>query len=62
MNRTRLINPVCSCGGPGGRPGMTPICLSCFKFHKAITDAIARQAGCYLTERGDADRAKLLGV
>jgi len=41
---------------------MTPICLSCFKFHKAITDAIARQAGCYLTERGDADRAKLLGV
>ena len=55
-------SPVCSCGGPGGRPGMTPICLSCYKSSKSITAAIARQDGRYFTERGDADRAKLLGV
>ncbi len=56
MNRTRLINPVCSCGGPGGRPGMTPICLACYKSSKSITAAIARQDGRYFTERGDANR------
>lgn len=58
----RTAPAACSCGGPGGRPGMAPTCLVCFKFHKTITAALARQAGCYFTQRGDADRAKLLGA
>lgn len=52
------LAPMCFCGGPGGRPGMTPICVACFKFHRANNAARTRQAH----GRGDANRAKLLGV
>lgn len=51
-----ILATACNCGGPGGRPGMQPICIGCYRFHKSITAAIARRAGCYFTERGDADR------
>jgi hypothetical protein len=54
--KSNILATACSCGGPGGRPGMQPICIGCFKFHKSITAAIARQAGCYFTERSHADR------
>lgn len=23
---------TCTCGGPGGRPGMAPVCPACLKF------------------------------
>ncbi len=23
---------TCTCGGPGGRPGMAPVCRACLKF------------------------------
>lgn len=57
-----ILATACCCGGPGGRPGMNPVCMNCFRLHKAVTAAIARQAGCYFTECGDADRAKLSGA
>jgi hypothetical protein len=56
LNGKSNILGACSCGGPGGRPGMQPICIGCFKFHKSITAAIARRAGSYFTQRDDADR------
>lgn len=50
------LGTACSCGGPGGRPGQAPICLPCWKFHRALMASAARQASCFFTDRGDADR------
>ncbi len=56
LNGKSNILGACSCGGPGGRPGQAPICIPCWKFHRALMASAARQASCYFVTRGDADR------
>lgn len=43
-NIATLGTAACYCGGPGGRPGMAPICLSCYSAHRLITRVKARRA------------------
>lgn len=32
----------CYCGGPGGHPGMQPVCISCLRFNRILREANAR--------------------
>lgn len=43
-NNAILATASCNCGGPGGRPGMQPICLACARWTRHMAGIAARQA------------------
>jgi hypothetical protein len=37
------LGTVCYCGGPGGRPGLLPVCITCLRTSRYIGQVVARK-------------------